>query len=188
MEGPKYDKDKVGGTEANRQGANSEDSSGLAQISRKSVGSGQESRRCEARPSSRSSDQEQPGGTIPQEAEHRIRSRSGPRVTTLEDIDDLDTQLTQAFRVSDPAKIWTLVRDLLKLTRSLVQEAAETRFQVNFGSERCGSCDGLKAGPGVVATCFQLRKCFYRNIRSDDTSKKQKAVLDSFRTISKGRS
>lgn len=62
-------------------------------------------------------------------------------------------------------------------------EAAKARFLKNFGSELCESCDGLKAGPGVAATCFQVRQCFFGNIKETVTSPRQTQVI---KTLLKG--
>lgn len=47
-------------------------------------------------------------------------------------------------------------------------ELAKARFEVNFGSARCENCDGLRAGPGVTATCFQVKLCYFDNFRADN--------------------
>lgn len=65
---------------------------------------------------------------------------------------------------------------LAKAYREVEAEAARLRFQVNFGTSVCEPCDGLRAGPGVVATCYQTRECRYGNVREGD--KKRLRVLD----------
>ena len=71
-----------------------------------------------------------------------------------------------------------MARRLLSMARGLAHEAAQARFEANFGTPRCNSCDGLKAGRGVVSTCFQARRCYYDNIKTTDLSSKQKAVIE----------
>jgi len=86
--------------------------------------------------------------------------------------------LLTAFQNGDPEKAWDIIQELLGWTGELVTESARERFRLNFGTERCQNCTGLKAGPGVVATCFQVQQCYYRHIRGDDLSPKQARVLD----------
>lgn len=69
------------------------------------------------------------------------------------------------------------------LARNLVLEAGKARFEKNFGTARCESCEGLKAGPGVLATCFQVRQCFFTNIKTSDTTPKQEKLIQ---ILSKG--
>lgn len=59
-----------------------------------------------------------------------------------------------------------------------MQEAAQARFKANFGTSQCEHCDGLKAGPGVVATCYQVQQCNFTNIKEDDMSSKHERVID----------
>ena len=87
-------------------------------------------------------------------------------------------QLTKAFREGDPAEAWGLAQELLRLTRKLTDEAAQSRFKVNLGTATCERCDGLKAGEDVTATCFQLKRCYYGNVKTTDASSKQKAVIE----------
>lgn len=76
--------------------------------------------------------------------------------------------------------MWDLAQQLLTITRASVQEAARTRFRVNFGTERCKRCEGLKAGPQVVATCFQVQQCYYTNFKEGTLTPKQARVLELF--------
>jgi hypothetical protein len=68
---------------------------------------------------------------------------------------------------------------LSKAYQGLWLEAAQLRFRLNFGTHICDRCDGLKAGPGVVATCYQIRQCYYDNIREGEGTPKQKRVIES---------
>jgi hypothetical protein len=72
-----------------------------------------------------------------------------------------------------------LSREVLALAREAVGEAAKSRFKANFATEVCQHCRGLKAGPGVSATCFQMQACYFDNFREDETSPKQKRIIDS---------
>ena len=63
--------------------------------------------------------------------------------------------------------------------QALWTEAAQLRFRLNFGTPICDRCDGLKAGPGVSATCFQLRQCTYDNVKEGDATPKQRRVIQS---------
>lgn len=65
------------------------------------------------------------------------------------------------------------------MARELAIEAAKARFSKNFGSELCEGCDGLKAGPGVTATCFQMKQCYFDSFRSSDASPKQRRVIEA---------
>jgi hypothetical protein len=51
------------------------------------------------------------------------------------------------------------------LVKEILRQAAKDRFAVNFGTDVCLSCDGLKAGPDVLATCYQVRQCNYSNVK-----------------------
>jgi hypothetical protein len=67
---------------------------------------------------------------------------------------------------------------LAQAYRALWQEAAQLRFRLNFGTPTCERCDGLKAGPGVAATCYQVRQCNYDNVKDGDATPRQRRVLD----------
>lgn len=61
--------------------------------------------------------------------------------------------------------------------RDLQLEAASLRFRLNFGTVVCENCEGLRAGLGVVATCYQIRRCEYRNIREGDAEPRHLEVI-----------
>jgi hypothetical protein len=69
-----------------------------------------------------------------------------------------------------------VAKELATFARGLVIEAAKARFEKNFATPVCNNCDGLKAGPGVTATCFQVRQCFYSNIRAETTSREARII------------
>jgi hypothetical protein len=56
-------------------------------------------------------------------------------------------------------------------------EAASQRYRANFGTDTCLNCDGLKAGPGVIATCFQVRRCNFDSIHDGSESSQQLRIL-----------
>jgi hypothetical protein len=87
-------------------------------------------------------------------------------------------QLAEAFRSGQATKVWELSQQLVKVARSAADEAAQARFKVNLGTDTCDNCEGLKAGVGVTATCFQLKRCFYDNVRGTELSSKQKTVIE----------
>ena len=87
-------------------------------------------------------------------------------------------QLTEAFRSGQPARVWELSQQLVKVARSAADEAAQARFKANLGTSTCDHSEGLKAGVGVTATCFQLKRCFYDNARGGELSSKQQAVIE----------
>ncbi len=130
------------------------------------------------------SDPERPGvGERGQDAKtsgHHWGNRPSERVPHPREVEALEDELTAAFQGGDPGKVWELSRQLVELAKETVAEAARARFKVNFGSPRCDSCEGLKAGPGVAATCFQVRQCFYDNLKQGDLTPKQRRVLKLF--------
>lgn len=117
-------------------------------------------------------------GTSAQEARDHLRRRH-PTGVRPEEVEALTEDLTQAFQEGDPKKAWDLANRLGQVSKDLAIEAGKLRFKVNFGTPMCRNCDGLKAGPGVVATCFQVQQCHFTNFKEGDTSPRQKRVLDS---------
>ena len=65
------------------------------------------------------------------------------------------------------------------MAHQTVREAAEARFKANFGSSQCDNCDGLKAGPNVVATCFQTKCCYFGNVQADEATPRHQRTIDS---------
>ena len=82
-----------------------------------------------------------------------------------------------AFEDGDPAKAFAAATRLVEAYRALTLEAAKLRFTLNFGSAACTSCDGLHAGPGIAATCFQMKQCHYSNLKEEEGSPRQLRVL-----------
>ena len=95
-----------------------------------------------------------------------------PRVPTPVDPQDL----LAAFQTGDPTIVYREAQKLVAAYESAQTEVARLRFSLNFGTAVCGNCDGLHAGPDVVATCYQTKECRYTNVRAG--TKKQLRVLD----------
>lgn len=89
---------------------------------------------------------------------HRHRPRVPPKVNP--------NHILDAFLRGKPKEVWEEAQKISEAYRVLEKEAAELRFRVNFGTEICRNCEGLRAGPDVVATCFQLQECRYTNVRT----------------------
>jgi len=125
------------------------------------------------------SDSDQPGegGPGAQTLTGHLRQRHPEGFPRQVDVDRLEQKLDEGFRRGDPQRVWEVSRELLAFVRSAVDEAARARFEVNFGTEICQRCTGLKAGPKVTATCFQVRACYYTHFREDKMSPKQHQII-----------
>lgn len=97
--------------------------------------------------------------------EHHLRERHSAGVPTLADVESVEADLRFAFESGNPNLAWQKSQELISLAKEALRQAAKDRFKVNFGSEVCNTCDGLKTGPGVLATCFQVRQCNYSNVK-----------------------
>jgi hypothetical protein len=71
---------------------------------------------------------------------------------------------------------WEAAKKLIEASHHLQKEAATARFNANFGTEACNHCDGLKAGPDVAATCFQIRQCYYTNLKVGADTKQTRLI------------
>jgi hypothetical protein len=121
-----------------------------------------------------------PDGGASEEVRDHLRGRHHKRVPVRpRDIDAVEADLVKAFQQGDPKKAWETVLQVLKMARGLVVEAARDRFSSNFGTTQCLTCSGLNAGPDVVATCSQLRQCYFTNLRTSDATPKQLRVIDN---------
>lgn len=67
------------------------------------------------------------------------------------------------------------------MSHRLLRDLAASRFRENFGTEVCGRCDGLKAGPDVVATCYQTKQCYYSNQKAGDENPVQARLISLLR-------
>lgn len=73
-----------------------------------------------------------------------------------------------AFETGDPQQAFQASGDVGRLLLETEEEAARLRFKVTFGSPACERCEGLTTGPGVVATCFQVKRCRYTNVKEGE--------------------
>ena len=92
---------------------------------------------------------------------------------------DLAKAALKAFESGDPTQAFQATSDLIEAYRAQSAELAQLRFKVNFGSPICENCDGLRAGPGVIATCYQVKRCDYTNVRGDVINPTQRQVIAS---------
>jgi hypothetical protein len=72
---------------------------------------------------------------------------------------------------------WAALQDFIHDVRQFAEAAAQDRFRQNLGSPLCTNCDGLKAGPDVVATCFQLGRCYFANRKTSDATDAQRRLI-----------
>lgn len=84
-----------------------------------------------------------------------------------------------AFMEGDPEQAYQATLLLIDRFREQSSELGRFRFRVNFGSAVCEDCDGLRAGPGVLATCYQTRQCFYDNVKEGSASPRHLRVLST---------
>ena len=106
-------------------------------------------------------------GQYSEKDEHHFQGRPRPRVPTPLQVNLLESQLHQAFKNGSPQEVWEISHTLVGMAREAVVEAARARFEANFGTRQCLTCDGLKVRPGVVATCAQVKQCYYTSIIGD---------------------
>lgn len=112
-----------------------------------------------------------------QTVRNHLRRGPGERVYTPREIEALRLRLVQGFEEGDPEQAWSAAQELLELSKSLVVEAAKQRFKTTFGTSRCESCTGLRVTDGVLATCFQLKQCYYKGFSAEDLTERQLRVL-----------
>lgn len=99
-----------------------------------------------------------------------------------EDVDLVETEIRSAFEKGNPSEVWRLVQGLLKDFRELAIENARIRFRVNFGTDICERCEGLHAGEGVSATCFQAKLCYYDNVKKKPTPR-QLGIIEGLEVL-----
>jgi hypothetical protein len=117
-------------------------------------------------------------GAHPPATEHRMPSRSSANIPTL---GDLEQGLRTAFATGDPEIAHRSAQQVLAAYSELSLECSRLRFELNFGTSICLNCNGLRAGPDVVATCYQVQRCDFTHIRSGDATPTQArlaALLD----------
>lgn len=90
--------------------------------------------------------------------------------------------LLQSFETGDPQKVFEAAVALVTAYRDLQCDLAKVRFEINFGTDRCRNCDGLKAGPGVLATCYQVKQCNFTNVKEADQNPRHLRVLANLAT------
>lgn len=120
------------------------------------------------------------GGALredPPELRGDHRNRSRPRIPGTRVTDPSET-LLQAFLDGDFEKAYRSALELRTAYHEALVEASRLRYLVNFGTEACSNCEGLKAGPGVVATCFQTQKCNFDSIHDGSESPTHLRILD----------
>lgn len=105
---------------------------------------------------------------------HHLRERHQSRVPVLADVERLEADLLIAFKEGQPSEVWEKTQELISLTKEVLKQSARDRFILNFGTEVCHTCDGLKAGPDVIATCYQVRQCNYSNVKK--TSRQESLI------------
>lgn len=159
---------KVGGKES--------ESSGLGYLSVQGVQGSRGYRGSKIR-----SDQEgDSGGKVgegPSELRDPLRDRHHARIPGTRSVDPSET-LLQAFLEGDFEKAYQSALELKTAYHEALVEASHQRFLVNFGTEICSNCDGLKAGPGVVATCFQVKRCNFTSVYEGSESPYHLRILD----------
>jgi hypothetical protein len=84
----------------------------------------------------------------------------------------------QAFLDGDFEKAYHSALELRTAYHEALIEAAHQRYRSNFGTEACTNCNGLKAGPGVLATCFQVQKCNFDSIHEGSESSVHLNILN----------
>jgi hypothetical protein len=84
----------------------------------------------------------------------------------------------EALLSGDAEAVFEAAQALGTSYRNEKQESARLRFKLNFGSPLCSNCDGLKAGPGVIATCFQVQSCNFTNVKESDSVPRHLRVLE----------
>lgn len=80
----------------------------------------------------------------------------------------LGRALLDAFVLGDPELAYGAALALISEHRLALTEVAKLRFKLNFGSPFCLQCEGLKAGPEVIATCYQMQQCHFRNLKKGE--------------------
>jgi hypothetical protein len=123
------------------------------------------------------SDSRGPFRKDPPELRDHIGPGSSARIPGTRVTDPSDT-LLQAFLDGDFEKAYRAAEDLRAAYHEALNEGARLRYRVNFGTEVCNRCEGLKAGPGVIATCFQVQKCNFDSIHEGSESPLHLKILD----------
>jgi len=107
-----------------------------------------------------------PGGKVGEgspELRDPLRDRYRTGIPGTRAVDPSET-LLQAFLDGNFEVAYRAALELKRAYHEALFEASRQRFLVNFGTEVCSNCDGLKTGPKVVATCFQVKRCNFTNV------------------------
>lgn len=75
--------------------------------------------------------------------------------------------------------VYRAALDLKVAYKEAMLEGAKLRFKLNFGTPTCEECDGLRAGPGVIATCFQIKRCDYASLKDENQDPDQVRLITS---------
>lgn len=121
-----------------------------------------------------------PRGTVREDSSgvrDHIRHGSGTRIPGTRVVDPSET-LSKAFLDGDFEKAYHAAEDLRDAYHEALNEGARLRYQLNFGTDLCDHCEGLKAGPGVLATCFQVQKCNFDSIHEGSESSLHLKIID----------
>lgn len=108
-----------------------------------------------------------------------VRDRSTARVPRLEDPSET---LLQAFVDGEFETAYASAQQLADAYHEALLESSQLRFKVNFGTERCANCTGLHAGPGIIATCYQIQRCDYANVKEGQEGPRKKRILQRLLT------
>ena len=111
------------------------------------------------------------------ESRNHLRYGSGAGIPGTRVVDPSEV-LLRAFLDGNFEEAYQAAQELRIAYHEALNEAARQRYRANFGTESCNSCEGLKAGPGVLATCFQVQKCNFDSIREGSESPTQLKILD----------
>ena len=165
------------------RGSQAADTKGNSSLGQVDVSGHQESRDDRGSETGRTSEGDSGGevGTNTSELRNRLRSRSSTGIPGHRQIDPSET-LLQAFFDGNFEVALIAAQELQVAYREALLEAGKLRFKLNFGTLTCDNCEGLKAGPGVAATCFQIRRCEFQNVLEESASPRQIRILRKMTT------
>lgn len=108
---------------------------------------------------------------------HNLGIRPSTRIPGTR-IEDPSEVLLREFLNGNFETAYRIAQELQIAYHEALLEASQQRFKVNFGGPMCDNCSGLKAGPGVLATCFQVKRCNFDSVREGTESLVQLRVLE----------
>jgi hypothetical protein len=111
-----------------------------------------------------------------EELRDHLRSRPSAGIPGHRQVDPSEV-LLQAFLDGNFEVALVAAEELSLAYRETLLESSKLRFKLNFGTQVCESCEGLKAGTDVVATCFQVKRCDFQNILVGSASPRQLKIL-----------